>query len=115
MPKVRLVGLFLFITAICIALAAAATRTTHVRFHRPSNSPPPSDPNDGPVDVAPKEVAVPNPADAESYPEPNFASVPILYPLAGLATAGLTLWFFPSLVLPSSGKRRRPKRRRKRR
>jgi hypothetical protein len=39
MPHIRLIGLVLFITAVFLAMAAAVTHTTHIRFKRYSPNP----------------------------------------------------------------------------
>ena len=90
MPRLRLTGLFLFITTLCIGMAAAASNTTHIRFKRFD-------------DVVAAEQGV---AESELTPEQiQFMSVPIIYPLFGVGTLGLMLWFVPGADL-SGGKKK---------
>lgn len=101
MPRVRLVGLFLFITAVFIALAAAATKTTHINFKRPDR-------------VVEAEVAAQSPdgVGPGGTPPLEFRSVPIVYPLLVVGAAGLMLWFGPAAALPrNETKKRRTTRR----
>lgn len=88
MPRVKLTGLFLFITTLCIAMAAAATNTSHIRFKR----------SDRVVAAEQIEQAEPG-AEAEGTAanpgELQFMSVPTIYPLFGLGMFGLMLWFVP--------------------
>lgn len=95
MPLVRLVGLALFITAIFLGLAAAITKTTHIRVRTRGTSniaqpsiangqlvlPPPTDPGVG------GEFSATNPDVAQ------FTSVPIMWPLVIAAGLGLLMWF----------------------
>lgn len=100
MPLVRLVGLALFITAIFLGLAAAITKTTHIRVRTRGTSniaqpsiaqpsiangqlvlPPPTDPGVG------GEFSATNPDAAQ------FTSVPIMWPLIIAAGLGLLMWF----------------------
>ena len=120
MPLFRLIGLALFITAIFLALAAAITKTTHIRVQLLSTV------NVTPLPIASESVresAVlppPNasgPGDALAHPQEKahqFRSVPIVWPLIFAAGAGLLMWFMlpsESLRTSSSTKRRsrRPK------
>lgn len=104
MPRVRLTGLFLFITAVFIALAAAATNTTHLRFQRPDRA------GTSPDATVPPATADPTP---ELQPEVEFVSVPIVYPLLAVAIVGLGLWFAPAAFVPQPKKTRRRTSRRK--
>ena len=90
MTNIRLIGLMLFITAIALALAAAATRTTHVRISDPW----------GIMPELPAEAESEAPArdDLEhdrhaGHPVVSFTSVPIYWPLVALSVLGLGLWF----------------------
>ena len=124
MPLFRLIGLALFITAIFLALAAAITKTTHIRVQLPSTD------NMTPLPIAGESVREsvrestvlppPNasgPGDALAHPQSQtnqFRSVPIVWPLIFAAGAGLLMWFMlpsESLRTSSSTKRRsrRPK------
>lgn len=78
MPRVRLTGLFLFITVLCLALATAVTQTSHIRFKRSDT------------------VVAAETVDGESADRLQFVSVPVVYPLAGLGVLGLLLWFVPA-------------------
>lgn len=98
MPRLRLIGLILFVTAVLIAFAAAATQTTHIRFG-PANRT--LDPNASQSDTN-------IPADSQP-PLVEFRNVPIVYPLAGVGALGLLLWFAPAAAQPTA----RPKRRRR--
>lgn len=103
MPRVRLVGLFLFITAFFIALAAVATKTTHINFKRPDR-------------VVEAEIAAQTPEGVEprSTPPLEFRSVPIVYPLLVVGAAGLMLWFGPAAALPQKENQKRRTTRRSR-
>lgn len=96
MQRLRLTGLFLFITTLCIGMAAAATRTTHIRFKR-------SD----------RVIAAEQGLDSQAIsPEQiQFMSVPIVYPLLGCGMFGLLLWFVPggSTAKRNSSRRRSSK------
>lgn len=82
MPRVRLTGLLLFVTAILLGLASAATRTSDIRVKQPDR--PGAD------------------QLSEEKDELQFAVVPIYYPLAVVAVAGLLLWFLPAAIVPDS-------------
>lgn len=99
MPRVRLTGLLLFITAILLGLASAATRTSHLRVEQPSSV---ANPVVGPTTELPPES---QPLD--------FVNVPIFYPLAVVAAAGLLMWFVPAAIIPEPSYRRSGTRRRK--
>lgn len=96
MPRVRLTGLFLFITVLCLGLATAITRTSHIRFKR-------SD----------KAVAAEATTEAaEGSPNQiQFVAVPVIYPLVGLGMLGLGLWFVPAALTPLTQSRRSSSRR----
>ena len=91
MPRVRLTGLFLFITSILLGLAVAATQTSHIRFKK----------TDG-------MLAATDPETGLSIDELQFVSVPVIYPLAAVGAAGLLLWFVPA-ALPSPSLKGKPK------
>lgn len=103
MPRVRLTGLMLFITAIILGLAAAITQTSHLQFKRP--------------DLASVESNEPPQNEGEVFPL-QFSSIPIIYPLIGVGLLGLALWFIPggvSSALDRRSKRRRPRKTSRRR
>jgi hypothetical protein len=120
MPLIRLIGLILFITSIFLALAAAATQTTHIRVKKPSaraqranlveEEPPVIEPEFTPVLPPTDDAALHQAVE----PTIEFRTVPIVIPLAISSSLGLALWFFPA-VLESTGsskpRRRRVKRR----
>ncbi len=135
MAHLRLIGLILLITTILLALAAAATKTTHIRVKRPGRVSPAGEKIDRSVPRFPAPEAVvpggsiprdPVPDDTEASqaagaertldpagtPQPSveFAQVPILWPLTLSGALGLVLWF-----LPAPRRRRKPTRRRRRR
>lgn len=129
MPQVRLIGLVLFITAIFLAMAAAATQTTHIRFKQPMR-----DANGRiiPGWQAPESQLSPAQSAAEAVgsilpPAPKggsqpanddglqFTAVPVIYPLVVTGSLGLLMWFVPAALTASLFQRkRRPKRRRRR-
>ena len=101
MPRIRLTGLFLFITSIFLGLAAAATKTTHIDFKTP--------------DQYVEQPEIPATAPPEETPVPiQFTSIPIIFPLAGVAALGLLLWFVPAAELPRKNTAT-PERKRRRR
>lgn len=138
MPHIRLIGLVLFITTIFLAMFAAATQTTHIRFKRPGPSSadqpastqpvPPLGPGSAgpplilppgaelspPVDFATHNPAfVPNPTGAEADDRDlHFVAVPVVYPLLLAAAVGLGLWFVPAPHPHNTAKRKRRRRRR---
>ena len=104
--QVRLVGLFLFITAILLAMAAAATQTTHIRVSQLDSAP----------QQVPGDAPIADPTNGgQTLPTNQFRSIPIVYPLTLVGVLGLALWFAPSIVLPDRGKGRKSRRRRRRR
>jgi hypothetical protein len=112
MPLFRLIGLALFITAIFLALAAAITKTTHIRIQLPGTNNATQPP--GPAGVLPPPI---EPGFGSEPPQPEakaiqFTSVPIVWPLTVAAGMGLLMWFMlPSETLRTS---RSPKRRSRR-
>lgn len=108
MPRVRLTGLFLFITAIFIALAAAATQTTHIRFKRPDRVVAMEQDNNAAA------ANDPLPGDDTNAAGIQFRSVPIVYPLLVVGFLGLLLWFAPAAELPTAGKSRNKRKRTRR-
>ena len=108
MPQIRLIGLLLFITAVVLALAAAVTRTTHVRFHDPRASP--GTPGAAaPIDPAPSPVGgTAAPPDARP-PTLSFSSIPVAWPLLGLSGLGLMMWFMQSPNHPHASSHKRAK------
>lgn len=87
MPRVRLIGLVLFITTIFLAMSAAATQTTHIRFKQQA----------GNVDAV------------------QFTAVPVIYPLLASGTLGLLMWFVPTTLTTARPQRRRRQKHAKRR
>ncbi len=108
MPHLRLIGLALFITSVFLAMAAAATQTSHIRFKRPSrlDQSPHKDPQSS--EILPDGV---EPTTAS--PALHFVSVPVVYPLVAAGTFGLLLWFVPAPRRVSKTRRRRSTRRRR--
>ncbi|MEM8732780.1 MAG: hypothetical protein AAGG44_01065 [Planctomycetota bacterium] len=102
MPRVRLTGLFLFITAIFLGLASAATQTSHLRFKRPDFAGG-QEVDDGENENAASQPSIPPEVDSASELENggpaqapiHFISIPMLYPLTGVGLLGLALWFVP--------------------
>jgi len=93
MQQLRLFGLVLFITTIFLAMAAAATQTTHIRFKQPSHDA--------------------GPADDNSL---QFTAIPVVYPLVIAGGIGLLMWFVPAPLTahkPARKKRRSSSRRRR--
>lgn len=93
MQQLRLFGLVLFITTIFLAMAAAATQTTHIRFKQPSR-------DVSPVDDKPLQ----------------FTAIPVIYPLVIAGSIGLLMWFVPAPLTahkPARKKRRSSSRRRR--
>ncbi len=122
MPRVRLTGLFLFTTSIILGLASAATRTTHLRFQSPNPRPSMGNAETTELPGSARDPGLPQTAsqpfadlDVAQDETLQFISVPIIYPLAGIALAGLALWFVPAAVFPQPAQSasRSPKRRRK--
>jgi hypothetical protein len=135
MPHIRLIGLVLFITAIFLAMAAAATHTTHIRFKRfdpnadrfgslndfqvvdrtgaPANpTRAPTFPSTVPLPHGNTPTPPPAPVDGFGNNEADsdellFISVPVVYPLAVACLLGLMMWFVPAPHARSVKKRRR--------
>ena len=103
MPLFRLIGLALFITAIFLALAAAITKTTHIRIQLQGTS------DASQLSVPSGSMVFPPPIEPGfrsdlSQAEPNelqFTSVPIVWPLVIAAGVGLLMWF----MLPGETRR----------
>ncbi len=132
MPLLRLIGLTLFITAIFLAMAAAITKTTHIRIQLPgANQPESADAVPGPmggegiaglptgngVPVLPPPMGSVSASgtDQEAAGSIRFASVPIVWPLILAAGAGLLMWFGLSSDIqkaPTYKSKRRVRRRR---
>ena len=116
MPQVRLLGLVLFITSIFLAMAAAATHTTHIRFNQPAG-----DARGGnfPDSQAPDASILPpryaDQAQTGAANPPQFAAVPVVYPLLGAGVLGLLMWFVPATITPSKSRRQRRGKRQPRR
>jgi hypothetical protein len=109
MQQLRLMGLVLFITAIFLVLAAAITKTTHIRLQIPgardaSHSGGPSDSLDLPPLFEP----------AVDGSAAQFTSVPVVWPLIIAAGLGLLMWFMlasdPPRSFSSAKQRNRPRR-----
>ena len=122
MPRVRLTGLFLFTTSIILGLASAATRTTHLRFQRPDSHPLMGNAETTPLPDSRLDPRLPQ-SGSQPFTDPQatqvetlqFISVPIIYPLSGIALSGLALWFIPAAIFPQPNQAtsRSRKRRRK--
>lgn len=130
MPQVRLIGLVLFITTVFLAMAAAATQTTHIRFKKPTR-----DANGDPIapwQTAPSQQLGPQlpdtplpgslqdadvPTDATSLDSESplqFIAIPVIYPLTIAGGVGLLMWFVPApLSAAASSSKNRRRRRRK--
>lgn len=125
MPQVRLIGLVLFITTIFLAMAAAATQTTHIRFKQPmrdangriipgwqtpesqlSHPRPPATPGDS---ILPPATA--GNSDAASDRTLQFTAVPVVYPLVVAGSLGLLMWFVPAALTARKPQRKRRTRR----
>ena len=137
MERIRLTGLFLFITAIFLGLAAAATKTTHIDFKTPdrlvgadssedtaSGTETSDGASSGTAGSVGADQGMPNSGNtgldatdqggaAQEKAAVQFTSVPIIYPLAGVGMLGLALWFVPATELPR--KQTTTRKRRKRR
>jgi len=117
MPLFRLLGLALFITAIFLALAAAITRTTHIRMQLPGTGTAAQTPIQGAPVVLPPAMesgfdGVPRQANSGAV---RFTSVPIVWPLIFTAGMGLVMWFLlPSETRRSSSKNTKHRSRRRR-
>ena len=95
MPLFRLIGLALFITAIFLALAAAITKTTHIRMQLPGTSyaSQPSVPSGSrvfPPPTAPEFGSELSPSEPSAI---QFTSVPIVWPLVIAAGVGFLMGF----------------------
>ena len=138
MPQVRLIGLVLFITTVFLAMAAAATQTTHIRFKKPTRdangdpiapwqTAPPQQPSpqlhntqlpdsqpDSQLPGSLPSAAVPTEATSLGSESPlQFIAIPVIYPLTIAGGVGLLMWFVPAPLsaTASSGKNRRRRRR----
>lgn len=100
MPLLRLIGLALFITAILLALAAAITKTTHIRMQAPGRV---AQEQSDPTSVLPPPMGS---GIGSEVPQGNpdamhFQSVPVVWPLLIAAGTGLLMWF----MLPGETRR----------
>ncbi|QDV22802.1 hypothetical protein [Aureliella helgolandensis] len=119
MPHVRLLGLILFITTVFLALAAAATKTTSIKFKRRDsakilNTPAPAQAGElptGPVLPLPSDGAAANP---KVEPAVEFVSVPIVWPLMITGALGMLIWFVPAPLSALSSTSSKSKRRKSR-
>lgn len=119
MPRLRLIGLILFITTIFVGMIAVATQTKEIRFTLPEGQRPLiGQPDRDPSAAAPRmpDFRQPNSAaptlgdDAQrERPEVEFFRIPIAWPLALSGGAGLFLWFAPAPRRLSEAARRRRK------
>lgn len=90
MPLLRLLGLILFITSVFLALAAAASQTTQIRFSIPGGQRPGQEVGEaGGAEPAPGGASAP----AAPAGQAEFHAVPIAWPLAICGGAGLLMWF----------------------
>ncbi len=107
MPLIKLIGLTLFVTAVFLLMIAAITKTTHLEFQSGggievvSGGAPINVPVDPNVPNAPTRV----PTNNSLAQETSLVSVPILWPLALAAGAGLLVWFAVPDSSPSRSKR----------
>ena len=90
MPLFRLIGLALFITAIFLALAAAITKTTHIRIQLPGTSSQPQPAPSAPSVLPPLMDSAEGQSQTDSI---QFTSVPIVWPLIIAGGSGLLMWF----------------------
>ncbi len=121
MPQVRLIGLVLFITTIFLAMAAAATQTTHIRFKQPvrdadgriipgwqapaSQPAPPLPPAASGELILPPAMA--DGSTAGSDQALQFTAVPVVYPLVVAGSLGLLMWFVPAALTSRKPQRKR--------
>ncbi len=103
MQQLRLIGLVLFITTVFLAMAAAATQTTHIRFNQP-----PRDANGNAIpvwqssepqrfgDQGSDVLASPDAVNPSGESPLQFTAVPVLYPLVIAGGIGLLMWFVPA-------------------
>lgn len=134
MPHVRLIGLVLFITTIFLAMAAAATQTTHIRFKQPSRDASgrivpgwpapqpqlsPSESSTAPTDLILPPASIDGPSSDSPQPVSDnalqFTAVPVVYPLLVAGSLGLLMWFVPAALTAFSPQRKRRAKRRRRR
>lgn len=130
MSHIRLIGLLLFITAITLALAAAATQTTHVQVSSQwgllLQGASPSTGSESSTTIPP---AGSTPADYTNVQDSHVhdwdyaahqahfdsTAIPIAWPLLATGGAGLLLWFIqaPAELRPSPKKRSTKRKRRR--
>ncbi len=106
MPRLRLIGLILFITTIFVGMIAVATQTKEIRFTLPEGQ----RPIIGQPERDPREPRLGGALEGE-LPEVEFFRVPIVWPLTLCGVAGLLLWFgtAPRPTSPTARRRRRRK------
>ncbi len=106
MSQIRLIGLVLFITSVFLAMAAAVTHTTHIRFkerEEVATTPQSTEPEHSPA-VTDEAISL------------QFVAVPVIYPLMIAGGVGLLMWFVPApRGTANGGKSTSRKRRRKNR
>jgi len=116
-PRLRLIGLILFVTTIFVGMIAVATQTKEIRFTLPEGQRPLiGQPDREPSAADPRlpdlrlshsgPPALGDNAQVER-PEVEFFRIPIAWPLALSGGAGLFLWFAPAPRRPSEAARRR--------
>ena len=108
MQQLRLFGLVLFITTIFLAMAAAATQTTHIRFKQPTRD------ANGNINLDwQRDDQVPGATTSTGATSPDsgsllqFTSIPVIYPLLIAGGIGLLLWFVPAQLTASKPARRK--------
>ncbi len=109
--QLRLIGLVLFITTLFLAMAAAATKTTHIRFKK--SSPVNANQSSGHAreTLGSVEQASPLPAPSQAL---EFVAVPVIYPLLIAGVVGLLMWFVPAPRREIKSARKRTRRSRRR-
>lgn len=110
MQHLRLIGLVLFITTIFLAMAAAATQTTHIRFKQPTRD---ASGNiildwqsDDQVPDATTSTGASSPASGSLL---QFTAIPVIYPLVIAGGIGLLLWFVPAPLTANQPARKKRK------
>lgn len=109
MPRLRLIGLILFVTTIFVGMIAVATQTKEIRFTLPEGQ----RPIIGQPERDPREPRHGGELEGESPDGVEFFRIPIAWPLTFSGGAGLLLWFGTAPRPTSPAARRRRRRRRK--
>ncbi len=86
MSQIRLFGLVLFVTSVFLAMAAAVTQTTHIRFKKREQ-----------VATTPLgNEAAQTVGTTDEASGLQFVAVPVLYPLVIAGGVGMLMWFVPA-------------------